>query len=92
MHKEFTFESDIDYIDFRSRACAHLNIKGAVDAAKLGYRIWGQDGPRTLPTALDSPDDFENAMARISSLIQRARSKTYGIEVVNMVRGHLFYV
>jgi len=83
VQKEFSFETDIDYIDFRSRACANLNIKE--DTTELGYRVWGQDGPRTLPTSLASADNFKNAMQRISVLIQQARTKEYGIEVVNLV-------
>ena len=84
VQKQFTFESDIDYIDFRSRACANLDIQE--NTAELGYCISGLEGPRTLPTALASKDDFARAMERISIVVQRARTKDYGIEVINLVR------
>jgi hypothetical protein len=84
VQKQFTFESNIDYIDFRSRACANLDIQE--DTAELGYRISGLEGPRTLPTTLASQDDFARAMECISVVIQRVRTKDYGIEVINLVR------
>ena len=83
VQKQFSFELDIEYIDFRSRSCANLEMKEAT--AELGYRIAGHEGPRTLPTSLMSQEDFGRAMERISALIQRARTKEYGIEVVNLV-------
>lgn len=83
VEKQFTFESDIDYVDFRSRACANLDIDEP--GAELGYRISGLEGGRILPKALDSAEHFVNAMSRICGMIQRARTKEYGIEVINMV-------
>ena len=81
--KQFTFESDIDYIDFCSCACANLDIQE--NAAELGYHILGLECPRTLPTSLASQDDFARAMERISIVVQCARTKDYGIEVINLV-------
>ena len=86
VQKQFSFESDIEYIDFRSRSCANLELKE--DTAELGYRIAAHEGPRTLPSSLASENDFRRAMERISALIQRARTREYGIEVVDLVRNH----
>ncbi|PPR00339.1 hypothetical protein CVT24_004360 [Panaeolus cyanescens] len=82
LSKQFTFESNIDYNDFRSRACANLDV--SPDTAQLGYRIRGSEGPKTIPASLNSATDFSQAMERICGFISRARSKEYGIEVVNI--------
>ena len=76
------FESSINYVDFRSRACAKLDIQQ--DSAELGHRMRGLEGPLTLSTTIASQDDFTMAMQLI--VIQRARTKDYGIEVINLVR------
>jgi hypothetical protein len=83
IQKMFTIESDIPYLDFRSRVCASLDLEPAT--AELGYKISGLDGLKVLPSALSSGDDFTHAMTRICDLISRARTKEYGIEVINLV-------
>jgi hypothetical protein len=83
VEKQFTFKSDIDYADFRSRSCANLDVKES--EAELGYRVSGHERGRTLPKPLNSANEFASAMSRIRGMIQRARTKEYGIEVVNMV-------
>lgn len=87
VQKQFTIETDIPYIDLRSRACANLELDPLV--AELGYRVTGAEGPKTLPSSFSSDADHLQAMKRISGLISRSRSKVYGIEIVNLVRcGH----
>ena len=56
VQKQFSFESDIPYNDLRSRSCANLDLDSST--AELGYKISGLDGPKTLPSALFSDDDF----------------------------------
>ena len=84
VQKQFSFESDIPYNDLRSRSCANLDLDPST--AELAYKISGLDGPKTLPSALSSDDDFLHAMSCICGLISRARTKEYGIEIVNIVR------
>ena len=83
MRKEFLMETDIDWVDFQSWACANLDIP--VVGSELGYWISGLEGPRTLPSVLSTVENFGIAMNRIIDLISRAKSKAYGIEVVNLV-------
>jgi hypothetical protein len=60
--------------------------------AKLGYKIAGIDGPKAKPSEFSSKDDCLRAMNSICKLISRARSKEYGIEIVNMVSRGLFMI
>jgi hypothetical protein len=83
VQKQFSIESDIPYIDLRSRSCANLDLDSVT--AELGYKITGADGPKTLPSAFASENDFLLAMTRICGLISRARTKEYGIEIINLV-------
>ena len=83
VQKQFSFESDIPYEDIRSRACANLDLDPA--NAELGYKITGLDRRKVLPASLSSRDDFLGAMDRICGLISRARTKEYGIEIINLV-------
>ena len=56
VQKQFYIETDIPYIDLRSRACANLDVDPAT--AELGYRITGFDRPKALPSALANEHDF----------------------------------
>lgn len=89
VQKQFSFESDIPYIDLRSRACANLDLDPA--DAELGYKITGLSGLKASPSALACEEDFANAMARIGGMISRARTKEYGIKIVNLVSSISFY-
>jgi hypothetical protein len=84
VQKQFTIESNIPYVDLRSRACANLDLDPS--NAELGYRVSGAEGPKTLPSSFDSEDDHSKAMDRICKFISRSRTKEYGIEIVNLVR------
>ena len=44
VQKQFTIESDIPYLDLRSRACTNLDLDPS--NAELGYHVTGRDGPR----------------------------------------------
>lgn len=95
VQKQFTIESDILYIDLRSRACANLDLDPS--NAELGYRISGAEGPKALPSSFDNEDDHVKAMDRICKIISRSRTKEYGIEIVNLVRpcyqpSYAFYI
>lgn len=85
VQKMFTIESDIPYLDLRSRACANLDLDPAT--ANLGYKISGHDGPRVRPSELSKEEDFIGAMSRICGLLSRARLKEYGIEIIDLVCG-----
>lgn len=80
---EFSFETDISWIDFKSRACAQLDI--AVAGAQLGYRVIGLEGPRTPCGELATSEHFDRALCCIIERLSRARSKVYGIKVVDLV-------
>ncbi|KAI0281282.1 hypothetical protein BGY98DRAFT_1095023 [Russula aff. rugulosa BPL654] len=67
VQKQFTIESDILYIDPRSRACANLDLDPS--NAELGYRISSAEGPKTVPSSFDREDDHSKAMDQ------------YGIEI-----------
>lgn len=84
VQKQFTIESDILYVDLRSRACANLEVDPSV--ADLGYRISGAEGPKKLPSSFNSEGDHLKAMEHISKLVSCSRSKEYGIEIINLVR------
>jgi hypothetical protein len=88
IRKEFSLETDIAWADFLSRCCANLDLDPRT--AELGYRISGQ-GPRTVPAAISSVEEFGIAMTRITDIVSRARSTTYGIEVIDLV-GFLNYM
>ena len=83
IQKQFSIESDIPYIDSRSRSCANLDLDSAT--AELGYKITGADGPKTLPSVFASKNDFLLVMTRICGLISHAHTKEYGIEIINFV-------
>lgn len=89
VQNQFSFESDIPYNDLRSCACA--NLDSDLSTAKLGYRISGLDGPKMLPSAFSSDNDFLQAMTHICSLISCVWTKEYGIEIVNIVCYNPFY-
>ena len=67
VQKQFSIESDIPYIDLRSRSCANLDLDSVT--AELGYKITGADGPKTLPSLFASEHDFLLAMTHICGVI-----------------------
>ena len=83
VQKQFSIESDIPYIDLWSCACANLDLDSVT--AELGYKITGADGPKTLPSAFASKNDFSLVMTWICGLISFACMKEYGIEIINLV-------
>jgi hypothetical protein len=83
VQKQFSIESDIPYADLHSHACANLELEPA--AAELGYWVSGVEGPKFLPSALSSEDDFLHAMTRICTLTLQVWTKEYGIEISNLV-------
>jgi hypothetical protein len=52
VQKQFTIESNIPYVNLRSRACANLDLDPS--NAELGYHVSGAEGPNTLPSSFDS--------------------------------------
>lgn len=83
VQKQFLIESDIPYIDLRSRSCANLDLDSVT--AELGYKITGADSPKTQPSPFASKNDFLLAMTHICGLISHAHTKEYSIEIINLV-------
>lgn len=83
IRSEFSFETDIDWIDFQSRACTQLDI--AVAGLQFGYRVIGLEGPKTPCGKLSTAEHFRRAIGHIVEVVLRARPKTFGIEVVDLV-------
>ena len=67
IRKEFSFETDILWDDFYSRWCANLDLDPKT--AELGYQISGQEGPRTLPSAISSAEEFIIVMTHITDVV-----------------------
>jgi hypothetical protein len=89
VQKQFTFESDIPYIDLCSHACANLELDPLV--AKLGFCVSGVEGPRTKPSSFDNEADHLKAMVHISKVVLCSRSKEYGIEIIALVCGDCLF-
>ncbi|KAI9060882.1 hypothetical protein FKP32DRAFT_1687412 [Trametes sanguinea] len=59
---------------------------GSDEAPKFGYKISTADTRRAPYTALSSAADWKTAMSRVSGIAAKARTRTVGIEIVDLVR------
>ncbi|CDO68569.1 hypothetical protein BN946_scf184664.g7 [Trametes cinnabarina] len=58
----------------------------AAPSVKLGYKITSTDTRRAPYAALSTEDDWKTAMSKVSSIAAKARTRTVGIEIVDLVR------
>ena len=91
-HSNLRLATDIKFIDFFDRVCAHMDLDPA--EAELGYKF-SSDRVGDVPHTLANEQDLAMAIENGQSLVRCARTRKIEIMVHNLVcidKFRLYYV